>query len=119
MQGIAKEHAKWSPCSAVAFEYDPHNKLRHTSHWFEQDERAEWPLSENAAEEDPPREDEAFDFLAKPEKFYMTVETVGSLKPKEVITKVRCASHSITNEIQLIASRLCRVLKNCRRSWPT
>lgn len=40
-------------------------------------------------EEDPPREDEPFDFLAKPEKFYMNVETVGSLKPKEVITKVR------------------------------
>ncbi|KAF8528988.1 DNA-directed RNA polymerase, partial [Hysterangium stoloniferum] len=86
-KGIAKEHAKWSPCSAIAFEYDPHNKLRHTSHWFEQDERAEWPLSENAVEEDPPREDEPFDFLAKPEKFYMTVETVGSLKPKEVIIK--------------------------------
>lgn len=44
-------------------------------------------MSENAVEEDPPREDEPFDFLAKPEKFYMTVETVGSLKPREVITK--------------------------------
>ncbi|GJJ07441.1 hypothetical protein Clacol_001643 [Clathrus columnatus] len=86
-KGIAKEHAKWSPCSAVAFEYDPHNKLRHTSHWFEQDERAEWPLSENAIEEDAPREDEPFDFLAKPERFYMTVETVGSLKPRDVIFK--------------------------------
>ena len=98
IQGIAKEHAKWSPCSTVAFEYDPHNKLRHTSHWFEQDERAEWPLSENAAEEDPPREDEAFDFLAKPEKFYMNVETVGSLKPKEVITKVRVVSDLLVTE---------------------
>lgn len=82
----------------MAFEYDPHNKLRHTSHWFEQDERAEWPLSENAAEEDPPREDEAFDFLAKPEKFYMNVETVGSLKPKEVITKVRVVSDLLVTE---------------------
>jgi len=86
-KGIAKEHAKWSPVSAVSFEYDPYNKLRHTSHWFEQDERGEWPLSENAIEEDPPREDEPFDFLAKPEKFYITVETDGSLKPREVITK--------------------------------
>ncbi|KAF8525381.1 DNA-directed RNA polymerase [Gautieria morchelliformis] len=86
-KGIAKEHAKWSPCSTIAFEYDPHNKLRHTSHWFEQDERAEWPLSENAVEEDPPREDEPFDFLANPVKFYMNVETVGNLKPKEVVTK--------------------------------
>lgn len=45
-------------------------------------------MSENAVEEDPPREDEPFDFLAKPEKFYMNVETVGSLKPKEVVAKV-------------------------------
>lgn len=86
-QGIAKEHAKWSPCSAVAFEYDPYNKLRHTSYWFEVDERGEWPLSENAKEEEPPRDDDPFDFNAKPHKFYFEVETVGSLSPKEVITK--------------------------------
>lgn len=45
-------------------------------------------MSENAIEEDPPREEDPFDFLAKPEKFYMTVETVGSLRPREVIIKV-------------------------------
>ena len=88
MQGIAKEHAKWSPCSAVAFEYDPHNKLRHTSYWFEEDPKNEWPLSENAKEEEPPREDEPFDFNAKPEKFYFDVETVGSLSPQEVVLRV-------------------------------
>ncbi|KZS98340.1 insert subdomain of RNA polymerase alpha subunit [Sistotremastrum niveocremeum HHB9708] len=87
-KGIAKEHAKWSPCSAVSFEYDPHNKLRHTSYWFESDERAEWPLSENAKEEEPPRDDMPFDFNAKPEKFYFEVETTGALSPKEVIMKV-------------------------------
>ncbi|EJD02966.1 insert subdomain of RNA polymerase alpha subunit [Fomitiporia mediterranea MF3/22] len=87
-KGIAKEHAKWSPCSAVAFEYDPYNKLRHTSYWFEEDEKAEWPLSENAREEEPPREDESFDYNAKPEKFYFDVETVGSLTPQEVVLRV-------------------------------
>lgn len=92
MQGIAKEHAKWSPCSAVSFEYDPYNKLRHTSHWFETDERAEWPLSENAREEDPPRDDELFDFIAKPRKFYFEVETDGSLGPQEVVMKVTSSS---------------------------
>jgi hypothetical protein len=42
----------------MAFEY---NKLRHTTHWSETDERAEWPLSENTKEEEPPRDSEAFD----------------------------------------------------------
>ncbi|KAH7927153.1 insert subdomain of RNA polymerase alpha subunit [Leucogyrophana mollusca] len=86
-KGIAKEHAKWSPCSAVSFEYDPYNKLRHTTHWFESDERAEWPVGENAKEEEPPRDDEPFDFNAKPRKFYFEVETDGSLGPQEVIMR--------------------------------
>ncbi|KAJ3775030.1 insert subdomain of RNA polymerase alpha subunit [Lentinula raphanica] len=86
-KGIAKEHAKWSPCSAVAFEYDPHNKLRHTSYWYETDEKAEWPLGQNAREEEPPREDEPFDFNAKPNKFYFDVETDGSLGAQEVVMK--------------------------------
>ncbi|KAK0241611.1 DNA-directed RNA polymerase II, subunit 3 [Armillaria nabsnona] len=86
-KGIAKEHAKWSPCSAVSFEYDPYNKLRHTTYWFEVDERGEWPVSDNAREEDPPRDDELFDFNAKPRKFYFEVETDGSLGPQEVVMK--------------------------------
>lgn len=48
-QGRALEHAKWSPVSAVGFEYDPYNKLRHTDLWFEVGTKAEdeWPVSEN------------------------------------------------------------------------
>lgn len=86
-KGIAKEHAKWSPCSAVAFEYDPYNKLRHTTHWYEADPRAEWPVSENGQEEEPPREDEPFDFNAQPRQFYFDVETDGSLSPQEVVMR--------------------------------
>ncbi|KAI0645508.1 DNA-directed RNA polymerase [Trametes meyenii] len=86
-KGLAKEHAKWSPCAAVGFEYDPYNKLRHTTYWFEYDARAEWPMSENAKEEEPPRDDVLFDYNAKPEKFYMDVETDGSLGPQEVVLK--------------------------------
>ena len=88
-QGIAKLHAKWSPCSAVAFEYDPYNKLRHTTYWYEKNEQAEWPLSRNADEEEPPREDELFNYNAKPNKFYVEVETDGSMAPREVIMKVK------------------------------
>jgi len=86
-KGMAKEHAKWSPCAAVGFEYDPYNKLRHTTYWFETDLRGEWPLSANSREEAAPREDEVFDFHAKPTRFYFDVETVGNLSPKEVVTK--------------------------------
>lgn len=86
-KGIAKEHAKWSPCSAVAFEYDPHNKLRHTTYWYETDSVSEWPISTNGQEEESPREDEPFDYNAKPNKFYFDVETDGSLAPQEVIMK--------------------------------
>jgi hypothetical protein len=48
-QGRALEHAKWSPVSALGFEYDPYNKLKHTDLWFEvgPDPRDEWPVSEN------------------------------------------------------------------------
>jgi len=86
-KGIAKEHAKWSPCSAVSFEYDPHNRLRHTTYWYETDIKKEWPLSANAAEEEAPRDDEPFDYDAKPHKFYFEVETDGSLGPQEVVMK--------------------------------
>ena len=91
-QGIAKEHAKWSPCSAVSFEYDPHNRLRHTTYWYEGDIKKEWPLSANAAEEEAPRDDEPFDCNAKPQKFYFEVETDGSLGPQEVVMRV-CAAY--------------------------
>lgn len=86
-KGIAKEHAKWSPCSAVSFEYDPHNRLRHTTYWYEKDIKKEWPSSTNAAEEEAPREDELFDCNAKPQKFYFDVETDGSLGPQEVVMR--------------------------------
>jgi DNA-directed RNA polymerase II subunit RPB3 len=46
-------------------------------------------LSDNAKEEEPPHPDEPFDYLATANKFYFEVETVGSLTPKEVVTRVR------------------------------
>ncbi|KAK9491371.1 DNA-directed RNA polymerase [Lipomyces doorenjongii] len=86
-KGIAKEHAKWSPTSAIAFEYDPWNKLRHTDYWFEVAADKEWPKSKNASWEEPPKENEPFDYNATPERFYIDVEAVGSLPPNEIVTE--------------------------------
>lgn len=47
-QGIGKEHAKWSPVTITALEYDPDNKLRHTTYWVEQDVAKEWPKSQHS-----------------------------------------------------------------------
>ena len=84
-QGVAKEHSKWSPTAAVSFEYDPHNKLRHTTLWYEESASQEWPPSRNAEWEDPPLPNEPFDYNAEPNKFYFEVEAVGQIPPNEII----------------------------------
>ncbi|KAJ2697378.1 RNA polymerase II subunit 3 [Coemansia sp. IMI 203386] len=84
-KGVAKEHAKWSPCAAVGFEYDPHNNLRHLNYWFEKNIKDEWPLSKNAEEEVENDPDAPFDFKAEPSVFYFNVETVGSMNPQDVV----------------------------------
>lgn len=86
-KGIAKEHAKWSPCAAIGFEYDPWNKLKHTDYWYEEDAEAEWPKSENCEWEEAPDPDAPFDYNAQPANFYVDVETVGNLPPKEVVIR--------------------------------
>ncbi|KAL8679321.1 MAG: hypothetical protein Q9224_007046 [Gallowayella concinna] len=84
-KGIAKEHAKWAPVSAVGFEYDPHNKLKHLDYWYEEDPIKEWPKSANAAWEDAPQDGEPFDYSAQPGKFYFDVESIGNLEPDSVV----------------------------------
>ncbi|GAA5946068.1 hypothetical protein JCM3775_007210 [Rhodotorula graminis] len=88
-KGRALEHAKWSPCAAVGFEYDPYNKLKHTDLWFEvgTDPRDEWPVSENGKYEKKPEDSDPFPFDEKPSRFYYDVEAVGQLKPEDIVLK--------------------------------
>lgn len=88
-KGIAKEHAKWSPVSAVGFEYDPHNRLQHTDLWHElgTDPKQEWPVSKNARYERDSRAGEGMDWKSRPSRFYFDVEGVGSLKVDDVVMK--------------------------------
>ncbi|ORY06116.1 hypothetical protein K493DRAFT_310747 [Basidiobolus meristosporus CBS 931.73] len=84
-KGVSKEHAKWSPISGVGFEYDPWNKLRHSRWWIEEDAEKEWPVSRNGQFEEKPSPNEPFDYKAEPDRFYIDFETVGSLKPEDIV----------------------------------
>ena len=85
-KGIAKEHSKWAPTAAIGFEYDPHNKLRHTTLWYEANSKEEWPASKfNADWEEPPQESEPFDYTAEPDQFFINLEGTGVMPPDAVL----------------------------------
>lgn len=66
------------------------------------------PKSKNADQEDPPQEGEPFDFNAKPNKFYLDVESTGNLEPDQIIQegikvmqeKIALLLHSLTGEAE-------------------
>ncbi|KAK5135991.1 hypothetical protein LTR08_004245 [Meristemomyces frigidus] len=85
-KGIAKEHAKWAPTAAIGFEYDPHNKLRHTTLWSEgPNAKEEWPESKNKDWEEPEQEGEPFRYDEEPTQFYINLEGTGVMPPDQIL----------------------------------
>eukprot|EP00842_Homolaphlyctis_polyrhiza_P003093 jgi/Hompol1/3785/HPOL_006746-RA len=105
-KGTAKEHAKWSPCAGVAFEYDPHNRLRHTTYWVEDDVKSEWPVSSNGLLEPEVQDNEPFDYNAKPETFYITVEASGSISAPTIVTTALKILQAKFSSIQLLVKEI-------------
>ncbi len=100
-KGVGKEHAKWSPVTGVAFEYDPDNLLHHVNFWTEEDVNKEWPKSQYSQTANYSLVGEPYDPKAEPDKFYFTVESSGALKPEEILLSAISVLQGKLGNIQL------------------
>lgn len=91
-KGIGRTHSKWSPVSAIKFEYDIDNKRRETNYWYEESIEKEWPGV---------RQGEA-NLNEKVDGIHMCVEVVeGGANPLTVVLK---ALEILKNKITKLSS---------------
>lgn len=92
-KGIGRTHSKWSPVSAIRFEYDPQNAARETNYWFEESVEQEWP---GVRQTEP-------SLLEKISTIHMCVEVVeGGASPLAVVLR---ALHILRDKVAgLLAS---------------
>eukprot|EP00127_Corallochytrium_limacisporum_P000378 Clim_evm73s11 gene=Clim_evmTU73s11 len=105
-KGLGKEHAKWQSTSAISFEYDPDNALRHTVlHELEQ-----WPKSQYSNTPGTHMVEAPYDAMGEPRVFYFKVETTGALAPEDIVSrglkvlqdKLKIFSDALQTELQIM-----------------
>lgn len=91
--------------SFPGMEYDPLNKLNHTTYWYESSPGAEWPLSEWGRSEAAADRGETPAPGTVPDRFHITLETTGAIEPTDVVL---IALEQLVDKLTLLRDEVAR-----------